>query len=215
MSRDRSNSRKEQWQRLRLRRVLAALLAGAAVVIGLTALRPPPEPTTSVVVAAHDVAAGERLTADDLEVQHWPEDVAPSGQPSAGDLSGRRVLGPVSSGEALTATRLVSRDTTTASAHEVTMGLPLVDPALAEVLRPQDRVDVLDAEGTVVVRAATVLDVLVATEEGSGLGSAGPTSAPSVLLAVPRDDAAGIAQARSGHRSDGMLLIARVSHAAR
>ncbi|SDS21563.1 SAF domain-containing protein [Paraoerskovia marina] len=52
----------------RLRFVVAAICAGLGVLVLAHALRPPPVPTTEVVVAVRDLAPGGVLTADDVEL---------------------------------------------------------------------------------------------------------------------------------------------------
>ena len=49
-----------------LRRLLSAALAATAVALVVLQLRPPPEPVSPVVVAAHGVPAGRIFTAPDM-----------------------------------------------------------------------------------------------------------------------------------------------------
>lgn len=195
MSADRPRlGRRAQWQRIRLRRLLAALLVGAGVVAGLSALRPAPEPTEQVIVAARDVAAGARLINADLRVEKWPRTVLPEGLRSREQLVGRHVLGPVAAGEPITRTRLLAgRNLQTPPGTDLTMSVPVSDPGLARLLRPGDRVDVMDPQGVPVARSAHVVAV-VADAEGDWKSA----SAPSVLVAVSRAAAARMSQARGG-----------------
>ena len=64
--------RRARWRRVVLRRVLSALLAATAVALVVLQLRPPPEPVTTVLVAARDVPAGTVLTAADLRLEGVP-----------------------------------------------------------------------------------------------------------------------------------------------
>ncbi len=60
-------------------------------------MRPPPGPTVTVEVAAHDLAAGTVLTDRDLVRQTYPASLAPVG--SVADAAGRTLAGPVRAGE--------------------------------------------------------------------------------------------------------------------
>lgn len=177
--------------------MLTAALAALAVTVGLTAMRPAPEPTRPVPVAARDLPAGHLLRADDVETVQWParlvEQVAGEGQPTAASLAGRRVVGPVRDGEPVTTARLLTPATLPGtSAGDVVLSLPSDDAALTEMLRPGDRVDVFDQQGTPAARGVRVLAVVPAGDE------AGPRAAASVLVAVPRAYVGAVASARSG-----------------
>src|SRR5690349_3270966 len=82
---------------LRRRRPLAALLAGVAVLAGVRALAPPPEPTVAVVVAAHDLAAGAEVAAGDVATVELPPGTQPDGL--VRDPVGRRLTSAVRRGE--------------------------------------------------------------------------------------------------------------------
>lgn len=103
-------SRRARWRRWALRRLASAACAVAAVVVLVGVVRPPPAPTTPVVVAARDLASGAVLDEEDLRVVDVPRDpppVATSADPSG--LVGRRLTSRVTRGEVVTTTRLVPR----------------------------------------------------------------------------------------------------------
>ena len=169
---------------LTARRVLAALLAVAALVL---ALRPSPEGaprppvTVGVAVAAADLAPGSVLTAADLTLARLPPDVVPSGvaaDPHA--LVGRVVTGGVRAGEPLTDVRLVGAGLTALLPEgQVAVPVRLADLAVAGLVGTGDRVDVLAtvpdaAAAEVVASAALVLSAPSGapddqTDPGAGL----------------------------------------------
>jgi Flp pilus assembly protein CpaB len=180
-----------------LRRVLAALLAGFALVL---ALRPAPAAPTRaadapVAIAAHDLAAGAVLSADDLTVAGLPPAVVPDGVVAdVTVLAGEVLAGPVRAGEPVTDVRVVGPGLwSQVPPGRVAAPVRLADLAVATLLRPGDRVDVLatGAEGgTAEVVAA---DALVLTASPSGAGANGPTASgpaaaggDSGLLRLPR-----------------------------
>jgi Flp pilus assembly protein CpaB len=151
------------------RKVLATLLAVAAL---LLAVRPPAdraasatEPATvPVVVAGSDLPAGSLLAEGGLEVARWPGDLVPPGAVrSPAQLVGRTLAGPVHRGEPVTDLRLVGPGLTTSLPDgQVAAPVRLADLAVAGLVRPGDRVDVLatppEAAGArVVVSGAVVL----------------------------------------------------------
>ena len=131
------------------RRPVAALLAGLAVLCGLSALRPPGPPTVPVLAAARDLEAGAALTLDDLRPVALPADAVPAGalEPGAAVL-GRLVAGPVRRGEPLTDVRLVGPSLLAALAPgSVAVPVRFADGGAVALLRAGDRIDVLAADG--------------------------------------------------------------------
>ena len=186
-----------------MRRVAAGLLALAALVL---ALRPPPPPaatataTTPVVVAAGDLPAGAVLTATDLGTAAWPPDVVPTGaavDPTA--LTGRVLASPLRRGEPLTDARLVGPGLwSQVPPGEVAAPVRLADLAVAALLRPGDRVDVLatvEGAGTEVVAPRALVLAVPGPEEASGGFAASAAGAGLLVLAVPAEVAGGLATA--------------------
>jgi Flp pilus assembly protein CpaB len=56
---------------------LSAGLVAAAAAVGMQMAKPATPASTSVVVAAHDIPAGQRLTASDLRASPWRPGTAP------------------------------------------------------------------------------------------------------------------------------------------
>src|SRR3954452_20756676 len=63
----------------RLRWPAAALLVGCSVAVTVGELRPSPPPTTPVVVAARELAAGTPLGTEDVRVVRVPDGFVPDG----------------------------------------------------------------------------------------------------------------------------------------
>ncbi|WP_176489751.1 SAF domain-containing protein [Mobilicoccus massiliensis] len=162
----------------------AAVLAAVAVWIALGVLRPGPAPH-AVLTTARDLPAGHVLAAADLATAHVEDQLLPAEaarDPAA--VVGRRLARPVSTREILTTRSLTA--THALDATERAVHVPVADPGPLLVLRPGDRVDLVDGgKGTVVARNVLVLGVddpgaekgghglLVAVRE-SGLGALVP-----------------------------------------
>jgi pilus assembly protein CpaB len=165
-------------------------------------LRPPPPPTVDVAVTARPVAAGTELGRDDVVLRAIAADLAPPGAVhSVRELLGRAAVVGLPAGAPLHTT-LVSDGGVSAAAPRGTVVVPvrLSDDAVAALLRPGDRVDLLagTTSGTepgappqYLARSALVLPVPAEREpEGSGglLGPASDGDRPVTLVAVsPRD----------------------------
>jgi Flp pilus assembly protein CpaB len=120
-----------------------------------------------VVVAAHDLAAGESVEPGDLAVAHW----APGSGPdqAAGDTAGfvgRVTAGPVRSGAAVTDADLLGPGLLVGQSPDL-LAVPvrLGDPAPAGLVRSGDRVDLISGTGT-----AVVSDVVVLADPAAGAG---------------------------------------------
>jgi len=166
---------------LRHRRPLAALLAGLAVLLALAHLRAEP-PGRAVVVAAHDLASGTVLTADDLDHVRLPESAAPDHSTrSVAEAVGRTVAGPMRAGEVFTDRRVVRADRMSGyPAGSVLATVRLADADALTNLRVGDRVDVVavrpDGEGsaTVVARAAEVVTLPADADSSGGVPLGSP-----------------------------------------
>lgn len=192
----------------RVRLPFAALLLGCACSVVVGELRPAPALTTSVVVASGPLDAGHVVAASDVHLASIPRDLVPSGAPqSADEVVGSALAVAVPQGlpivEALLARGLVD-----APPGTVVAAVRLADPAVAALLAPGTRVDVLAATedgtpGRSLARGALVLaPPEPAHHEVAGTGGlaspalAGGTAAGGtspVLLAVTPDEAAALA----------------------
>lgn len=192
--------RRHLW---RWRFALVSLLLGLATALTVHLLRPPPPATVDLVVTTRPVTAGTELTRDDVAVRAVAAAVAPPGAVHTPDrLLGRATVVGLPAGAPLHTT-LVSDDGVSAAAPRGTVVVPvrLSDDAVAALLRPGDRVDLLAGTTSSAVpsdapqylaRGALVLPVpATRTPEGGG-GLLGPVSdgdAPVTLVAVTPKDA--------------------------
>ncbi|MBA8810298.1 RcpC/CpaB family pilus assembly protein [Promicromonospora sukumoe] len=187
----------------RWRFALAALLFGLAATLTVHLLRPPPPPTVDVAVTTRSIAPGTLLSREDIEIRAVDADLAPPGVLlSWRDLLGRAAVVGLPAGAPLHAT-LVSDDGVSAAAPHGTVVVPvrLSDDAVADLLRPGDRVDLLAGttsssepvgETRYLARGALVLPVPAAREPkdaGGLLGAAPDGEGPVTLVAVSPDDA--------------------------
>ncbi|OLL75582.1 Heat shock protein 22.5 (Hsp22.5) [Pseudonocardia sp. Ae168_Ps1] len=126
------------WSRaLLLRRVAAALLALAALVVAL--LPDAADDRAGVLVAARDLAPGVPLEPADLTVTAWPPALVPAGALRAvADAGGRVPTGPGRAGEPLTDLRLVGPGLAVRAGGPGASAVPLrpADPAVAALLPP-------------------------------------------------------------------------------
>lgn len=184
--RARLRSRRVSWHVRLARRVLAALCLGLAVAGALRLAFPAPPPAgTRVVSAARDLPAGHVLDAKDLVIRRWPGSDAPTTWPDAEALVGRRLAGPVATGDPLTP-RAVTGAARLAGLPEgsVALAVPSVEPVVADLVRAGDRVQVW-AGARLVAPAAVVLQTPVGESAGVGLpGGASGASGRTVLVSL-------------------------------
>lgn len=129
---------------LRRRRLLAALLTGVAALAGFRAVAPPEEPTVAVVVAAHDLHAGARLSGSDLTTARFRPGTEPDGL--LRDPTGHTLATALRRGEPVTDSRVLGPSLTEGLLGVVATPVRLPDAATASLLRVGDRVDVLAAD---------------------------------------------------------------------
>lgn len=186
------------WSRTVAARRVAA--AGLVLLAAVAALRPDPSAAQSrIVVAVRDLEPGTELTVDDVALESRSTTTTPDGsQRSVEDVLGRTLAGPARRGEPLTDVRLLGPRLAEASAGPDARIVPLqlADPALLDIVRAGDVVDVLavDAQpgvsaGTprVVARGAVVVLASVKAERPGASNGV-------VLIALPEQaavDAAG------------------------
>jgi Flp pilus assembly protein CpaB len=144
-----------------IRRWLAAclLLTGALLFIHPGSTRGAP-----TVLAAHDLPSGARLRAADVRLADLPDQARPTGVLSSLDaVDGRLLAGAVRAGEPLTDARLAAVPAP-GDPGTATVPVRLADAAVAELLGPGRRVDVVaapepGAPASVLAGGATVVTV--------------------------------------------------------
>lgn len=210
----RAGDRRTTWRRGTIRRVVAAVLAAAAVYAGLSAVTPDePDPGPQVLVAGRDLPVGAVLEAGSMRLVHVPEDLVPAGAlREESQVEGRVATSPIRDGEIVTDVRvspeslLHGLDPGLVLAH-----LPLADLALATTLQPGARVDVLGTLDGSVLAQDVLLVQRVADHEAGG-AAFGAAADPSFLVAVTPEQASRLAAATgTGLPGDGLTVVIRGS----
>jgi hypothetical protein len=142
------------------------------------------------------------LSAADVRVVSAPAALRPAaGLASVDEVTGRVLAGAAADGEAITRARLVGPENTrlvTGGPNAVAVPVRLSDPAVADLLSPGARVDVVTVDphggGALLAADATVVTVR---------SDAGDRAAPSrpgrlVVVAMPRDTATRVASVSLG-----------------
>lgn len=165
------------------RRTLAALAAFVAVLAGLSAMQPTPPETAVVLVAAADLPGGTRLADADVTRATVPTAVLPrAAAHSTDEVVGRLLNGPVTRGTILTSAS-VAIGSSLVQPGFVVAPLPLADDAIAPLVAPGTRIDIigLDAENGEAI--ATDVRVVGAPDTGTD-GVLGSTADPTALVEV-------------------------------
>ncbi|NUS02342.1 MAG: hypothetical protein HOV97_07230 [Nonomuraea sp.] len=205
--------RRRGARRSRWRRWLAAVLAGAAALVTIGALRPAPADGVGAptLVALREVAAGEVVSADDVELVNRPGSERPATALTAPEAAvGRTAAGPIGAREVLTPERLVGDGLLAGQPSDhVALSVPVVDASSVGV-RPGNRVD-LYATGSG-ARVASDVVVLAVHDSGqtTGLGVAAP---PRLTLALGPPQAAEVARGL-GALEAGQSLVLAIRHPA-
>jgi Flp pilus assembly protein CpaB len=161
-----STGLRPDWTRTVLARRVAAgalvLLAGAAT------LRSDPDgDRAEVVVAARDLRPGAALTPDDVRLEKRSATTVPDGsQADLGAVVGATLASATRRGEVLTDVRLLGSRLAEAAAGPGARIVPLhlADPALVDLVRVGDVVDVLAAPATDAPAGTQAVTKVVATD---------------------------------------------------
>jgi Flp pilus assembly protein CpaB len=169
------------------RRLLAGLLTAVAVAAGLHTARAAPPPQVEVLVAAHDLPAGEVLDAGDVRRVGFAPDSVPGGV--ARDPEGRTLAAPLRAGEPLTDVRLVGPALTDGYPGLVAVPVRLPDAGMAGLLRVGDRIDLVsaDPQGRSAETIAADVPVLALPDTPTEAGAAGLTGRLVVVGAQPAE----------------------------
>lgn len=144
----------------RHRRLVAAILAGLAVLLLTLTLRTPGDASRRVVLATRDLRTDQVLTGTDLAVATVPSScLLPGGFTDPAELIGQRLAAGVLAGEQVLATRLEPA----ADGLSTPIVLPLPVSGLPPV-RAGDRVDVLGVPQAGGGAAVIARDVMVASD---------------------------------------------------
>lgn len=175
------------------RRPLAAAFTFLAVLASLSALTPERDHGVAVLAASSELPAGTTLTRDHLAEVVLPADAVPEGAArAASDLVGRTLGAPVTRNTPLTTASVASGERLAQPGY-VVVALPLPNDALAPLIGPGSRLDLIDSAGEAV---ATDVRVIASPDAAPGLGLA--TSDRAALVEVPPAVALRIAAGQSG-----------------
>ena len=172
-----------RWQRLR-RPVAVGLIALGGVL--MWSREHGPSVTVPTLVARADLAAGDMVEPDDVEVVAWPEDSRP--QPVAADpgpIVGRRAACAIRAGEPLTTERVVGSSLLAATGPDaVAVALPADPLAESGLVRPGDRVNVVGAGSGTARVLADAAPVLTVDQEAATVVAVPSTAAPTIVAAA-------------------------------
>jgi len=182
------------------RRLLAAVLASAAVLAGIRATAAPAPPSDWVVVAAHDLEAGVVLGADDLTRAAFADGTAPAGAAPVEVALGRTLAAPLRQGEPVTDVRLVGAGLLKGYEGLVAVPIRIPDPGVVGLVKVGDRVNLLATDprggGTDVVAAdVPVLALPAAAEADSGLATTAGLSGALIVIGITEGTAPIVADA--------------------
>jgi Flp pilus assembly protein CpaB len=185
------------WPRwLALRRLTALVLVLLAAALALYPTTSDETPTVPMLVAARDLPPGVTLHAADMVVSQLPLSLRPpAALTTPAQATGHVLASATTSGEPLTRARLVGPENSRLATGDPTASavpFRLADPAVAGLLTPGARVDVVtvapsSTDPVVLATNATVLTVRQATEDSS-----------LVVIALPREEATRVAAAALG-----------------
>ena len=154
----------------------------------------------------HDVASGELVGSDDIEVVALPSGQRPESALSApGAVVGRVAAGPLAAREVVTSQRLVGSGILAGQPGDhVAMSVPVLD-AVGIGVRPGSRVD-LFATGTGRIAASDVVVLAVrAGRDASALGSSTPDR---LTLALSPPAASEVARSMSALEAGQIFVVA-------
>lgn len=217
--------RRRMWW-ARLRRPLAALVVVLAVAVVVRGWRGAPTsaavPTVDVWVAVRDLPAGARVTATDQRRVPWPASLVP---PSALTAPAEGVLGgAMASGEPFTRTRLLGPGALTGQRPDVVALAFPVPAALATVVRPGDRLQLVpvgaaaslgpehstESEGITAPQDTEVPQGTTAPPDATTPGAAPPSEVAVVLRGPARAEAgdpAGVLGPAPAAADDGAVTV--------
>lgn len=177
------------------RRPLAAVSAGAAVLIGLQVVDPPAPETVGVWTATRDLDSGRVLTRTDLEQVQVSPDAAPRAALDRGEAVGRTLAAPMAAGEVITDVRVVTRGLLAGYPGHAAVPLRVTDGAVVPMLRVGDRVTVVAVDPDGRSEPVPLVDdapvVALPRSDGAGLDAGQPGRL--VVVAVPHHRAVEVA----------------------
>jgi pilus assembly protein CpaB len=200
---------------------VAVALASGATYLVYTAIKSRPAREVEVahsflVVAAHPLALGSRLTAADVKQVGWPTaNPVPGGFTSVDEVVDRGVIAPVAENEPLTGNNLASKEAGAGLPPTIPPGMRAISVKVNEVIGvagfvvPGTRVDVMvimgqGAAGVARVVVSNVQVLAAGTKYDQDVAKQGQAMPSSVVtLMVSPDDAARVGLAST----EGQILL--------
>jgi pilus assembly protein CpaB len=176
-----------------LRRITAVVLVLLAAALALLPTDHGTSPTVPMLVATRDLSPGVTLRAADVTVALSPPSLRPAAAlTSPTQATGHVLASATTAGEPLTHARLLGPENSRLAAADpnaAAVPFRLADPAVAELLAPGARVDVVTVseggtEPQILATHATVLTVRRPTKDSS-----------LVVIALPGEEATRVAAA--------------------
>ncbi|HET7349744.1 MAG TPA: SAF domain-containing protein [Marmoricola sp.] len=177
------------------RRPLAALSAGAAVLLGLQVVEPPAPETVGVWTASRDLDSGRVLSRGDLVRTEVSPDAAPPAALDRAEAVGRTLAAPMTAGEVVTRVRVLTRGVLTGYPGHAAVPLRVTDGAVVPMLRVGDRVTVVAVDPDARSEPVPLVD-----------------DAP--IVALPRSDGGGISGGIDGSQPGRLVVVAVPNHRA-
>ena len=193
------------------RRKLAVVAAMGAAAAGITAATPPDPPAVETVVAAHQLAGGRKLAADDLTKRALPKTAVPDHAVTDPDtVIGRTLVAPLSRGSVLTTLSVIGSRPAVADGT-VIAPVRIADAAVIGLLRVGDRVDIVAADpesggrARLIAHQVRVVTIPRAAASGGGLDPGADDPHTLVLVEVTVDEATALAGAAVGSQLSLLL----------
>ncbi len=124
------------------RRPLAAVAAGCCLLSLCVFIAEPKHPQTAVVVAARPLKPGQKLTAVDLNVVDYPEQLVPAGAFSeVNQVVGKNLTAGVTEGQPLTSASVLTRDFIAEDGHSL-VPVRVQDYEIVQLVNVGDRISI-------------------------------------------------------------------------
>jgi pilus assembly protein CpaB len=178
------------------RRSLAAVSAGAAVLIGLQAAAPAPPRHVEVWTASRVLPAGAVVQRTDLVRTSFAPDSVPDGAVhDPGEVVGRTLAAPVARGEPMTGLRTIGPGLLRGYPGATAVPLRITDADTVDLLRVGDRVSIVATDPDGRQAPSELLDdvPVVAVPAAARGGSTSSTPGRLVVVAVPSSEATDVA----------------------
>ena len=176
------------------RRSLAAVSAGAAVLVGLQAVSPAPPARVLVWTAARTLPAGAVVQRADLARTEYTPDSVPDGAVrDPADVVGRTLASAMARGEPVTGLRTIGPGLLRGYPGATAVPLRITDADTVGLLRVGDRVSIVAADPDGREAPSDLVDDVPVVAVPAVQGSSSGTPGRLVVVAVPSPQATDVA----------------------